>query len=220
MSLAADVPAQTASQAIVREVRAGSPAGEVRHHGGPVLGSAQIRAVFWGTWPRASHKRMDQLLAGFGTSRYRKHLAEYGIGRTTYLGSASELADVPPAGSTEGQDGSAISAMVSRMRPVPQSVVIVYLRRPGEANVCAWHYYTGAVAIAAVYASPGCSPAVSTAHEITEALTDPYLTGWYGASPYTSEIADLCYRLRKRYRIGARTWQLDRVWSNRRRACV
>ena len=104
---------------------------------------------------------------------------------------------------------------------------------------CAWHWYApcGATTIliawvpnpkgtACLSPSRSCnslsgvanSMASATAHELMEAITDPYVTSWMDSD--SQEIGDKCEADLRCVRLGAGSFQLQSEYSDAAHACV
>ena len=119
--------------------------------------------------------------------------------------------------------------------PVPNGYYPVYVDTPrGHAGFCAWHS-AGSCGVTPVQfafffnldGDPGCDPQSSlsgsqglkalanvSAHELSEAITDPRLNAWYDSSG--AENADKCAWAfsGKSVKIGGIDWKLQGNWSN------
>jgi len=122
------------------------------YHGGPVMKSAAVTAIYWGTsWSSSSF--VGDKISGLGTFYS-------GVGGTAYAGTNTEYTDGSgPVGSAVSYDGnvldttaapsgapstSSILAEVSKVitNPVSNGYYPVYIdKKRGSAGYCAWHSY-------------------------------------------------------------------------------
>jgi hypothetical protein len=191
-------------------------------HGGPILPSAHLYAIWWGPasgWPSDTNSAMTSLLSNFGTSSYVQLGAQYmrGANLNVSYGGAYTDSSTPPAKLGTQGVASEIANVLKGALPDPNGIYIVFTSTmPRGGNFCAWH--TGAtvngVTIAMAYIPNttnifGCgvptnsnvtftagtqSIADSTAHEAMEAITDPQPagTGLAWIDNGGQEIADKC----------------------------
>jgi hypothetical protein len=220
-------------------------------HGGPVLGTTQTGAVFWGpSWASSTFAAdkitgIDRFYGGFGGSDYAKTSDEYG---TPVAGAVT---------STVTYGGHVMDAShVSRRAPKSPAIIVskvcadvpnvvangfyaVYTDVPrAGAGFCAWHSYGTCpnngttIQVAFMFdldGDPGCDPgnavksvsqglaaiANVSAHELSEARTDPLLNAWYDASG--DENGDKCaWTFLSPYVTlsNGSQWTLQAEWSN------
>jgi hypothetical protein len=217
-------------------------------HGGAVMTSAAVQAIYWGTrWSDSSFVNdkvggLDTWYAGFGNSKYAAASNEYSgtngqvTSNVTYGGhllDTSAAPNGPPSVST-------ILAEVAKkiVNPVSNGYYPVYIDQPrGGAGYCAWHSYgtiNGTpVQIAFFFnldGDPGCDPGDTTtghsqglaalanvsAHELSEARTDPRNGGWWDANG--DENGDKCawaFPSQALVTIGGQQWLTQGEWSNK-----
>lgn len=180
---------------------------DMTYHGGKILVTTTMQAIFWGTSWTDSGDKIDGLKAwyeGFSDSNYAKTSDEYigSNGRvgpsTSYYGSFSDTS--PSAG---GNSTSAILAEVCKAIPNPDpsgnGYYAVYSdTRRGHANYCAYHSYGSCGGTPVQFAfffnldgDGACDPqdtsglhsqglaalANVSGHELSEARTDPASPG-------------------------------------------
>jgi hypothetical protein len=159
---------------------------------------------------------------------------------TAFAGSLFDGSPAPTSGEPAAIGARACAALATAgVTPAPGDFVAVYGAAPlANATYCAWHWYascgTTTILVAwvpnpagttCVPASNPCSPASkiasalanSTAHELFEAVTDPYAGSWMDADG--EEVADKCQDALRCVRVGAATLQLQPIYSNATHAC-
>src|SRR3954470_14502795 len=130
----------------------GSAAPNLVFHGGAIMTSTSVKAIYWGTsWTESDDKinGLERFYAGIGGSGYMKTNTEY-TGTNGAVGSGvisnGHVID-NSAAPTRAPSTSAIEAEVRKMitDPVPNGYYPVYLDLPrGHAGYCAWHSYGSA----------------------------------------------------------------------------
>jgi hypothetical protein len=148
-------------------------------HGGNIIASPTIRAVFWGTsWAGYSGDKMtgiDSFWSGWAGSNYAKASTEY-TGANGQVTTAATYGGhvVDTSAASGGGSSSAILAEVAKLvnsgsitlNPNGSSVIPVYTDLPrGSAGYCAWHA-SGTVGTTPVQfhfywkldGDPGCDP--------------------------------------------------------------
>jgi hypothetical protein len=219
-------------------------------HGGPVLPSAKLFAIWWGPasgFPSDAQSGMTTFLQGFGASSYVQIAAQYmrGASLNVTYGGAYHDTSTPPAKLSPNQVAAEIQTVLNGATPDANGIYVLFTSTFPHGNFCAWH--TGAtvsgVSIAEAYVPnatadlAGCgvpSPtaqftpgtqgiADSAAHEIMEAITDPHPTGTGLAwiDNGGQEIADKC---ETQYgtlpHIGGVAWNIQEEWSNAALGCA
>jgi hypothetical protein len=216
-------------------------------HGGAILQSAAVTAIYWGTsWSTASFVAdkitgLEAFYQGYGGSSYALTSTEYS-GTNGQVGAAAtfggSLVDTS-AGPTRAPKVSAIQAEVCKMiaSPVANGYYPVYVdARRGSAQYCAWHSYGSCSGVPVQFAfffnldgDAGCDPqdartdssqgaealANVSAHELSEAMTDPRNGGWYDSGG--NENGDKCawtFNVPYVTFSNASTWKLQGEWSN------
>jgi hypothetical protein len=218
----------------------GSP--NLTNHGGPIMTSSRVTAIFWGkSWTASDAKvtGLDTLYAGIGGSSYMNTNPEYSSSNGQ-VGSAvafdGHLIDTS-AGPTRAPSTSTILAEVSKEigNPVANGYYPVYTDLPrGNTGYCAWHSAGTVHGVQVQFGfffkldgDPGCDPqdpgtihsqglealANVSGHELSEAVTDPQLNAWYDKSG--AENADKCaWTFSGTVRIGGESWKIQGNWSN------
>ncbi len=217
------------------------------YHGGPIMPTAVMTAIFWGSsWtnPTAAGDKItgtDSFYRGFSGSNYAKTVDEYTdngghqVGpTTTYTG---HLVDTSTA--SGGNNTSVILAEVSKeiTAPVVNGYYPVYTDVPrGSANYCAWHSAGSVHGVTVQFAfffrldgDAGCDPTDTTtshsqglaaianvsAHELSEARSDPQLNAWYDGQG--SENGDKCawtFNVPSVTFSNGSVWKVQGEWSN------
>lgn len=155
---------------------------DMTYHGGPILPSVTIKAIWWGSsWPTYTGDEISGLdkwyqyvgtAAGGGGSAYDATVDEYTAGRTqvstatTYQGHVVDGTPVPKRLST-----SAVLAEVCKMvsSPTANAYYPVYIDKGrGHANYCAYHSWGSCNGKAIEFGfffkmdgDPGCDPGSS-----------------------------------------------------------
>jgi hypothetical protein len=188
---------------------------------------------------------LDSFYGGFGGSNYAGASTEYDTGgappsvsrASTYLG---HLVDSSP-GPKHAPKTSAVLAEVCKMVPVPDASTLgyyaVYTDLPrGHAGYCAWHSWGSCNGVPVQFAfffdldgdlpcDPGSTVAGESqglaalanvsAHELSEAMTDPRGKGWWDAAG--AENGDKCawtFNVPSVTFSNGSQWKLQGEWSN------
>jgi hypothetical protein len=188
---------------------------------------------------------LDNFFNGFGFSLYAGNLTEYYgspsgalYGASQYLGHVIDTSSPPTNALTVG--GAINEAcQVSGNHPDPNALYLIYTSNgPGAGlSYCAWHSWGNCSNGAAVQVAympnidgiAGCNPqdtwtthsqglaalANVSAHELSEAITDPRGTGWYDNG--FNENADKCAWSFHNvvWLANGFQWKLQMNWSNR-----
>ena len=212
-------------------------------HNGAIMNSSAVTAIYWGTTWNSSNPKvsgLESFYLGFSGSNYAKTSDEYTgtngpVGPNNTYGGF--VIDTTPA--TGGNQVSPILAEVCRAIPNPVSngyyPVYTDVKR-GNAGYCAWHSYGSCgstpVQIAFFFnldGDPGCDPqdtstghsqgvaalANVSAHELSEARTDPRNGGWYDRQG--EENGDKCawtFNVPSVAFPNGTQWKLQGEWSN------
>ena len=112
-------------------------------HGGPVLPSSKVWAIYWGPsmdFPADLQPAMASLLGGLNKSPYLATVQEYMRGAdvsTSYLGAIAD-GSAPPAKAPRTSD---VAAEVCKLFPSPDptTLYIVFTSNAPNINYCAWH---------------------------------------------------------------------------------
>jgi hypothetical protein len=184
---------------------------------------------------------LQSFYEGYGNSDYAAASAEY-TGSNGSVGTAvtvsGALVDLSAA-PARAPKVSAIAAEVCKMisAPVANGYYPVYVdSKRGSASYCAWHSYGTCAGVPVQFAfffnldgDAGCDPqdtrtdhsqglealANVSAHELSEAVTDPRNGGWYDSSG--AENADKCawtFNVPYVTLLNGSTWKLQGEWSN------
>jgi hypothetical protein len=217
------------------------------YHGGPLLTSVQVKAIFWGdAWtsdPTASATAgpIKQFLQWIVTSPLVDQLAEYSTPTQKIVRGAYQGFVVVPGAVKATIADSDVQTMLTTLWktepslgpnalwPVflPPNVQISAFSESSCVDFCGYHEALANTAYA-VMPFPDCTPCLGgmpaidslttvVSHEVCEAITDPFANGWYAPSGY--EIGDLC---------ATPTWQtkqlngytVQKEWSNNQSGCV
>jgi|SRR5579862_9653923 len=220
----------------------GSP--DMTYHGGPILPSATVKAIWWGSsWPSYSGDEitgMDTWYKGVGGTSYAATVDEYTdnsgqqVGSSvTYQGHVVDGSAVPKHIST-----SAVLAEVCKEVPSPTANTYypVYVDQPrGGANYCAYHSWASCGGTPIEFGfffkldgDAGCDPQSTVAgesqglaavanvsgHELSETRSDPNGNAWYDSSG--EENGDKCaWTFGGPYVLfGSKEWKIQGNWSN------
>jgi hypothetical protein len=185
---------------------------------------------------------LDSFFGGFGGSGYAGASTEYtgtnGQVTTTssYLGHTFDLTTAPSSAISVSQ-AVAEACKISGNNPDPTALYLIYTSTgAGNVNYCAWHSYGSCSNGAPVQVAympnidniAGCDPqdtwtshsqglaavANVTAHELSEAITDPRNGGWYDSR--NGENGDKCawsFHAPVTLKNGS-SWKLQMEWSN------
>ena len=220
----------------------GSP--DMTYHGGPILPSATIKAIWWGSsWPSYTGDKIsgiDKWYSGVGGTSYEATVDEFNdsTGKTvgsavTYQGHVVDGSSLPKHIST-----SAVLAEVCKEVPSPvaNGYYPVYVDKPrGGANYCAYHSWGSCNGKAIEFGfffkldgDAGCDPqstvagesqglaalANVTGHELSETRSDPNGNAWYDSSG--AENGDKCaWTFGGPYvTLSGTNWKIQGNWSN------
>jgi hypothetical protein len=185
---------------------------------------------------------LDSFFSGFGGSNYAATSTEYTGANgqvttsSTYLGHVID-ASTAPQRAISVSTAVAEACKVTNNNPDPNALYLIYTSTTaGHVNYCAWHSYGNCSNGAPVQVAympnidgiAGCDPQDTwtshseglaalgnvTAHELSEAITDPRNGGWYDSSG--AENGDKCawvfagvVTLKNNSK-----WKLQMEWSN------
>jgi len=184
---------------------------------------------------------LQSFYEGYGGSNYAGASTEYagsngqvGAG-VTYAGSIVDTSAAPARAPKVSAIGDEVCKTITN--PVANGYYPVYVdTKRGSAGYCAWHSYgtcgTVPVQIAFFFnldGDPGCDPQDATtghsqglaalgnvsAHELSEAMTDPRNGGWYDSGG--NENGDKCAWTFNVPSVGlanGSSWKLQGEWSN------
>ena len=186
---------------------------------------------------------LDSFFSGFGASNYAGTNTEYTgtngqvTSATTYLGHVIDASAAPSKAPTVSA-AVAEACKVTNNNPDPTALYLLYTSTgAGHVSYCAWHSYGSCSNGAPVQVAympnidgiAGCDPqdtygtghsqglaavANVTAHELSEAITDPRNGGWYDSGG--AENGDKCawvFAGAVTLQNGSR-WKLQQEWSN------
>jgi hypothetical protein len=197
----------------------------------------------WGTYSGDEMTGMDSWYDGFSNSYYADTSDEY-TGSNGQVGSDTSYAGhvVDTSAAASGNSTSSILAEVCKMiknpDPYGNGFYAVYVDLPRKGNYCAYHSWGSCGGVPVQFAffwkldgDPGCDPQSSlvpsphseglaalanvTAHELSEARTDPTGAGWYDSGG--SENGDKCawtFNVKYVTFVGGTNWTLQGEWSN------
>ncbi len=195
-------------------------------------------------WNNASFAgdKMDGLatfFSGFGGSNFAGTNTEYSniTKSMSYIGRVIDATTEPPRKALTVSQAVAEACKVTGNNPAANGVYFIYTSTTaGHVNYCAWHSWgncSNGAPIQVAYMPnidgiAGCDPggdlhghsqglaalANVTAHELSEAITDPQLSAWFDASG--QENADKCaWVFPNDVTLSNRTiWRLQGNWSN------
>ena len=229
---------------------------DMTYHRGPVMPSAVVQPIFWGTsWALPLNDKMSGLASfyqGYSNSTYAKTSGEYADSTGQVVGPALTYQDAvvdPSAAVTTAPTTAQVLAEVAKEVPSPDPKglgfypVYVDSPRPADVDFCAWHSYGSVngtpVQIAFFWnldGDAGCDNvergtthsqglaalANVSAHELSEARTDPRINAWYDQK--YDENADKCAwtfgptttnPLQLSTLSNGTQWKLQGEWSNR-----
>jgi hypothetical protein len=186
---------------------------------------------------------LDTFFGGFGGSNYAKASTEYTGSNGQVTASSSYLGHVIDATAAPSRALSVTSAVAEACKmtnnnPDPNALYLIYTETgAGHVSYCAWHSYgtcsNGAPVQVAympnITGIAGCDPqdtygtghsqglaalANVTAHELSEAITDPRNGGWYDSAG--AENGDKCaWSFTGPVRLSnSSVWKLQGEWSN------
>ena len=217
---------------------------DMTYHGGPVLPSATVKAIWWGTsWPTYTGDKItgiDKLYSSLSGTSYEATVDEFTdnaghrVGSAvTYQGHVIDGGSLPNHIST-----SAVLAEVCKKVPSPTAGAYypVYVDKPrGGANYCAYHSWGSCNGKAIEFGfffkldgDAGCDPQSSVSgqsqglkalanvsgHELSETRSDPNGNAWYDSSG--AENSDKCAWTfgGRSITLGSTTWEIQGNWSN------
>jgi hypothetical protein len=219
------------------------------YHGGRIMPTATIKAIFWGTsWNTASAvgdkvTGVDTFYSGFSGSNYAKTSDEYTDSSGHQVGPSAayqgHLVDtsVASGGNNTSVILNEVAKEITSPDPSGNGYYPVYTDVPrGNANYCAWHSTGTVKGVTVEFAfffrldgDPGCDPQDTTtghsqglaavanvsAHELSEARSDPNLNAWYDNQG--QENGDKCawtFNVPSVKFSDGTAWKVQGEWSN------
>lgn len=213
------------------------------NHGGPIMTSSVVKAIFWGTsWPGYSGDKITGLgsfYTGADGSNYMGTNTEYTSSNGAVSRSVSYQGSVvyPSAAPSRAPSTSAVLNVVAQniSNPVTNGYYPVYSdQKRGSAGYCAWHSWGTINNVPVQFAfffnldaDAGCDPGDSrtvhsqglealanvSGHELSEAVTDPHLNAWYDNGG--AENSDKCaWTFSGLVTLGSSDWKVQGNWSN------
>jgi len=213
-------------------------------HGGPIMVSAEVTAIFWGpSWatnPGDKISGLDTFYRGMGGTAYAETSGEYTDATRKVTNTISY--NTPIIDTSQAAGGSSTSAILSEVCKVISTNAVSNGYYPvyvdigrGNAGYCAWHSAGTCGGVIVQFAfffnldgDVGCDPNDNTSghseglaalanvsgHELSEARTDPHLDAWYDNQG--QENSDKCA-----WSFGptlvpfnGSSWKLQGNWSN------
>ncbi|MGE5717996.1 MAG: hypothetical protein ACM369_15205 [Acidobacteriota bacterium] len=215
------------------------------YHNGTIMPSSTTKSIFWGTsWSSSDPKiaGLQSFYTGFNQSNYAVTSDEYSGSNGQVGPTISVLQYVldTSSGLTRAPKTSTILAEVCKEFTGPAdgtAYYAVYTDLPrGHAGYCAWHSWGSCNGAPVQFAfffdldgDPGCDPGDDTtghsqglaalanvsAHELSEARTDPRGAGWFDSSG--AENGDKCawtFNVPSVSFPNGTSWKLQGEWSN------
>jgi len=228
----------------VAHEKGASSSPDMTYHGGPILPSVSVTAIFWGaSWPTYTGDEitgMDKWYTGVGGTSYVATVDEYTdssgqqvSSSITYNGHVVDRSSVPKHLSTSGVLGEVCKVIT---KPVANAYYPVYVDKArGGANYCAYHSWgscNGTPVEFGFFFKPdgdaGCNPGSTVSgqseglaadanvsgHELSETRSDPNGNAWYDSSG--GENGDKCaWTFGGPYVLfGSQEWKIQGNWSN------
>jgi hypothetical protein len=234
------------SPALSVQSRCTSPGGtnSVSNHGlsSYALQNPKIYNIWWG--PVQDTGTMDSYLQWLASNAFFRSFGEYGFfGAQAMAGFAS--GQPAPASAIVDSDIQNFLLQVVANKNLPKDNTVLYniwlppnTKVTDNSNACAYHSFISQTRTGALFPlaytvmfdltqfGAGCgADAVgddsaresALSHELAEAFTDPYESGWYQGTPDNGEIGDLCNQMAVSP-DGVHLVQC--TWSNQANTCV
>jgi hypothetical protein len=204
----------------VRHKTARTTSNDLSYHGGPILPTATVEAIFWGsTWGTAAGDKITGLngwYEGEGGTSYAATVNEYSDSAGQQVGSSltygGYIVDTTsaPMNPTTSQVLAEVCRRISK--PVTTGYYPVYIDRPRKGNFCAYHSWGSCNGVEVQFGffwkldgDAGCDPqstisgqseglqalANVSGHELSETRSDPQGSAWFNSSS-GEENADQC----------------------------
>ena len=188
----------------------GVPSPVLISHGGRVLSRPVLFTIYFGDYWQSSELSaqlwINSFAQEFGTSAMADVVAQYGVGNSTFGGSAIISGSLTATVSDDAVKGAVREAISSGALPLKHQGIYLVFLPPGKRASAGGGYHQRFNdstlsdqpivygALATYLGDQGLDLATQGAsHEFTEAETDPFLDGWYTDDGY--EIADLVSQL-------------------------
>ncbi|HEX6506225.1 MAG TPA: hypothetical protein VF221_01210 [Chloroflexota bacterium] len=214
-------------------------------HNGTIMPTANVYAIFWGaSWPGYTGDKisgMQSFYSGFGGSKYAGTGDEYtgtngSVTSTVSFGGTFIDGSSAPHNPNTSAILREVASVVPTSKLVSNGFYAVYGDVKGAGGFCAWHSFgtVNGVTIQVAWVPnldgvSGCDPldtsglhseglaaiADSSAHELSEARTDPTNGGWYDNGG--AEVGDKCnfiYQLPLVTLSNKSQWKIQSEWSN------
>ena len=215
----------------------------LQDHGGPIFPATRTYALWWGDpslFAADVRPTQEALLRGLDGSAYLAVADQYTRGaRTTTTFAGSLTSTTSPSESSVG-DAACAALTAAGITPQTNDLVLVYgSARGANGGYCGWHWSAscgGTIILIAWLPNPnascaghgrdvGCSSASTdakalasiTAHEVMEAMTDPYGSGWFDQN--NREIGDKCVGDLRCYTLSTGKVQMQTEYSNATHSC-
>ena len=217
---------------------------DMTYHGGPILPSISVKAIFWGSsWPSYTGDvitGLDTFYKGVGGTSYAATVDEYADSNNNQVGSSISYSGHTVDGSSLPRKLSTSAVLAEVCKAVPNPVkdgyYPVYVDRPrGHAGYCAYHSWgsCGGTPIEFGFffkldGDAGCDPGSTVSgesqglaaeanvsgHELSETRSDPQGNAWFDSSG--EENADKCaWTFGGDYVLfGSTKWKVQGNWSN------
>ena len=217
---------------------------DMSYHGGPILPSTSVKAIFWGSsWPSSAGDKitgLDKWYTGVRGTSYAASVDEYtdAAGKSvsssiSYSGHIVDSSAVPRTLGTSAVLGEVCKVVT---KPVADAYYPVYVdKKRGNANYCAYHSWGTCKGTPVEFGfffdldgDAGCDPqstvsgesqglaalANVTGHELSETRSDPNGNAWFDSSG--EENGDKCaWTFGGSYvLLGSTKWKIQGNWSN------
>ena len=159
----------------------GSP--DMTYHGGPILPSVSVTAIFWGpswaTSPGDEIKGLDSFYQGIGGSSYAGTCNEFKDSSNSpvtsgisYSGHVIDTSNPPNNGNRTGPILAEVCRMIPASQLVSNGYYPVYIDKPRSGGYCAYHSYGSCNGVTVQFGffykldgDPGCDPQSTVAGE-------------------------------------------------------
>lgn len=202
----------------------------IKWHGGAVLQNVEVHTIFWGNVQY--QKELEQFYRSITNSAHMDWLSEYNVNGYKFgRGKLAGSYNVPGTGTVD--PNSIVKAVLDANPGIKyngNSYFVVHYQAGAQScsGYCAYHQFLSYKGVkVAVGMMPDCankcydptSPLNAlmciSAHELIEAVTDPYLDA------YDGEIGDVCYnRCGDVVDADGNKFVAQYEWSNSRNGCI